>query len=202
MSCMAGGGHAWHGHLPPSRYYEIRSMRERYASYWNAFLFPMHTLFRGYGGGRRGWWRGINISPKITWSFPWQWRIQNFHGGATSEVGALTCYFTKFMTRMHSSRRRTPAHWPYRVGRGAWQWEGACVAGGMHGRGVGCAWQVGMQGRECVWQGACKHAPLWTEWQTRVKTLPCRKLRLRAVEMKEFGLRGAGKDVALAYLWS
>ena len=47
------GGHAWQGegsgresmvggvaHMPPSpsRYYEIRSMSGRYASYWNVFL--------------------------------------------------------------------------------------------------------------------------------------------------------------------
>ena len=53
-ACMAGGacvagGHAWCGACmaggmcgthaaPPSRYYEIRSMSGRYASYWNAFL--------------------------------------------------------------------------------------------------------------------------------------------------------------------
>ena len=48
-ACMAGehvcvtGGHAWRGGVchacPPGRYYEIRSMSGRYASYWNAFLF-------------------------------------------------------------------------------------------------------------------------------------------------------------------
>ena len=40
--CMAGGsvhggGHAWQGGVR-GRYYEIRSMSGRYASYWNAFL--------------------------------------------------------------------------------------------------------------------------------------------------------------------
>ena len=35
--CIAGG-HAGHA-CPPSRYYEIRSMSGRYASYWNAFFF-------------------------------------------------------------------------------------------------------------------------------------------------------------------
>ena len=35
-ACMAGGLHGMHG--PPNRYYEIRSMSGRYASYWNAFL--------------------------------------------------------------------------------------------------------------------------------------------------------------------
>ena len=34
-ACVAGG-HAWY--TPPRRYYEIRSMSGRYASYWNAFL--------------------------------------------------------------------------------------------------------------------------------------------------------------------
>ena len=48
-ACMAGGGHSWQemcmagGHAwhicPPPRYYEIRSMSGRYASYWNAYLF-------------------------------------------------------------------------------------------------------------------------------------------------------------------
>ena len=44
-ACMAGG-HVWQGgacmargrHPCPSRYYGIRSMSRRYASYWNAFL--------------------------------------------------------------------------------------------------------------------------------------------------------------------
>ena len=45
---MAGGacmteGRAWQGGVcgrgaPPSRYYEIRSMSARYASYWNSFF--------------------------------------------------------------------------------------------------------------------------------------------------------------------
>ena len=34
---MCGRGHAWHTH-PAGRYYEIRSMSGRYASYWNVFL--------------------------------------------------------------------------------------------------------------------------------------------------------------------
>ena len=36
-ACMAGWVCATHA--PPGRYYEIRSMSGRYASYWNAFLF-------------------------------------------------------------------------------------------------------------------------------------------------------------------
>ena len=48
-ACMAGGGMHGRGacvtggvhgtHAPSRRYYEIRSMSGRYASYWNAFLF-------------------------------------------------------------------------------------------------------------------------------------------------------------------
>ena len=34
--CMMGGMHA--------RYYEIRSMSGRYASYWNAYLFQMGII--------------------------------------------------------------------------------------------------------------------------------------------------------------
>ena len=37
--CRTGGVHGTH--TPPSRYYEIQSMSGRYASYWNAFLFPL-----------------------------------------------------------------------------------------------------------------------------------------------------------------
>ena len=44
-ACVARGvhgrGHAWQGACvacPPGRYYEIRSMSGRYASYWSAFL--------------------------------------------------------------------------------------------------------------------------------------------------------------------
>ena len=49
-ACMAGGmhgggmrgrGHVWWGRGVRGRYYEIRSMSGRYASYWNAFLFDM-----------------------------------------------------------------------------------------------------------------------------------------------------------------
>ena len=44
--CMAGG-HVWHTCPPPGRYYEIRSMSGRYASYWNAFLFNYFPLVVG-----------------------------------------------------------------------------------------------------------------------------------------------------------
>ena len=42
------GGHAWQGcgmPPPPCRYYEIRSMIGRYASYWNAFLSHIYFMF-------------------------------------------------------------------------------------------------------------------------------------------------------------
>ena len=46
MHTCKGGGHAWQAmHActpPPGRYYEIWSMRGRYASYWNAFLFTLN----------------------------------------------------------------------------------------------------------------------------------------------------------------
>ena len=43
VSGRRGRGHAW-GHTwytLPGRYYEIRSMSGRYASYWNALLFEL-----------------------------------------------------------------------------------------------------------------------------------------------------------------
>ena len=45
-----GGACAWLGAcacMSPGRYYEIRSMRGRYASYWNAFLFIRAYSFHG-----------------------------------------------------------------------------------------------------------------------------------------------------------
>ena len=46
--CVVGGcvvrGPAWHAG-PTGRYYEIRSMSGRYASYWNAFLFNNEICF-------------------------------------------------------------------------------------------------------------------------------------------------------------
>ena len=40
-ACMVGEGGVHGTYVPPpiGRYYEIRSMSRRYASYWNAFLF-------------------------------------------------------------------------------------------------------------------------------------------------------------------
>ena len=54
---MCGGGHAWQGvcvvgvcmvggvHTPPNTTRYSRSMRGRYASYWNAFLLFVHFQF-------------------------------------------------------------------------------------------------------------------------------------------------------------
>ena len=54
------------------------------------------------------------------------------------------------------------------------------VGGGVSGRG-GCL-PGGCLPRGCLPRGVCY--PLWTEWQTGVKTLPCPKLRLWAVKIK------------------
>ena len=49
-ACMAGGmcvaGGACVVHMPPDRYYEIRSMSGWYASYWNAFLCTLNSRGR------------------------------------------------------------------------------------------------------------------------------------------------------------
>ena len=71
---------------------------------------------------------------------------------------------------------------------------GVCVAGGMHsGRHAwqGCVYAMGcMHGRgACVTGGEhSMHAPLWTEWQTPVKILPCPKLCLRAVKISNLSI--------------
>ena len=50
--CMAGGVHGWGACMAEgvgachSRYYGIRSMSGRYASYWNAFLFELRLTFQ------------------------------------------------------------------------------------------------------------------------------------------------------------
>ena len=65
----------------------------------------------------------------------------------------------------------------------------------------GCTWSVGgvpVPGEWCTWsrgvylvwggllqvQGVSGTPPLWTEWQTGAKILPCPKLRLRAVKIQ------------------
>ena len=49
VACMAGGmcgsGTCMAGGVPPGRYYEIQSISGRYASYWNAFLLFLVTLY-------------------------------------------------------------------------------------------------------------------------------------------------------------
>ena len=62
---------------------------------------------------------------------------------------------------------------------------GACSGGCTWSGGVcsrGCLLPEGclLQGGVCSW-GGVRYSPLWTEWQTGAKILPCPKLRLRAV---------------------
>ena len=65
-------------------------------------------------------------------------------------------------------------------------WQGVCVVvcvhdrGGMHGKGACVAW-----GRACrgVCGGVCVPRMPLMDRQTGVKTLPCPKLRLRAVKI-------------------
>ena len=44
--CMVGGMRDMHATSPPppGRYYGLRSMSGRYASYWNAFLFIFYLI--------------------------------------------------------------------------------------------------------------------------------------------------------------
>ena len=93
--------------------------------------------------------------------------------------------WTEFLThasekRMHSSRMRTTCLLAvsqhallglYLPGRCTW-W-GVYLPGGVPGRGCTCP------GGGCTCPGT--PLPLWTEWQTAAKILPCPKLRLRAV---------------------
>ena len=61
-------------------------------------------------------------------------------------------------TRMHSSRMRTAAHWPYLV---------VSARGGMNGTHAPLPCKPPYHTRP---RHTC---PLWTEWQTGVKILPC-----------------------------
>ena len=68
-----------------------------------------------------------------------------------------------------------PARWPYLPACSA---VGGCMVPG------GCMAPVGgaLSRRWVVSQHALKQTPpLWTEWQTGVKILPCPRLRLRAI---------------------
>ena len=90
-------------------------------------------------------------------------------------------------TRMHSSRMRTDCllavspnmHCSWGGG-----WGGG---GGDSASGVVYSWG---RGGVCSPGGLSQHAlrqtPLWTEWQTGAKILPCPKIRLRAVKIARF----------------
>ena len=98
-------------------------------------------------------------------------------------------------TSMHCSRGRCT--WPQ--GGCTWSWGVYLVPGiggvpgpeGTWSWGVylvpgGCTWTQGVPGpRGCTWsRGVPAQAlPLWTEWQTGAKILPCPKLRLRVVKI-------------------
>ena len=76
---------------------------------------------------------------------------------------------------------------------GSWSWGVYLVPGGVPGPG-GCTWSLGGPGPGGVYlvlgvylvpgggSWSATPPPLWTEWQTGVKILPCPKLRLRAVK--------------------
>ena len=49
-----------------------------------------------------------------------------------------------------------------------------CVAGDMHGWGMHGRTDGHWSGWVCLPRGCLPYIPPWTEWQTRVKTLPCR----------------------------
>ena len=89
---------------------------------------------------------------------------------------AILCY-----TRMHSSRMRTSRLLPVSPWSRGCTWSGGCTwsrvcvpgPGGVPGLGgvPGPGWGVYLP----------RYSPLWTEWQTGAKILPCPKLRLREV---------------------
>ena len=92
------------------------------------------------------------------------------------------CWKSYLATRMHSSRMRTvrcSGHLDGGGGGAASQEVSAAVA--VSGGGVSaCRGMSACQGR-CLPEGGClcrgcqpDTPPLWTEWQTGVKTLPCR----------------------------
>ena len=63
-ACVAGGVHSRARTLPPppGRYYELRSMSGRYASYWNALLF-FNVLDNGLDAMPFGAQALLNILP-------------------------------------------------------------------------------------------------------------------------------------------
>ena len=74
-------------------------------------------------------------------------------------------FWDKICKNMHSSRCVLPACCPYLPACTAQ--GGVCFRGVCYSKG-GCLLPGG-----CLPRGVC-HSPLWTEWQTGVKTLPCR----------------------------
>ena len=83
-----------------------------------------------------------------------------------------------------------------------------CVPGrGGWTRSRGCPWSSGVY---LVLLGYMpRHSPLWTEWQTGVKILPCPKLRLRAVKISKNKWKSSKKNrqiskkfFAFAFAWS
>ena len=95
------------------------------------------------------------------------------------------CWKSYLATRMHSSRMRTVRCSGHLDG-GGWlpakrcllQWPsrgGVCLPRKMSAPG-GCLPEGGCLPRGCLCRGCQPDTPpLWTEWQTGVKTLPCRK---------------------------
>ena len=75
--------------------------------------------------------------------------------------------FFLFRASMHSSRMRTARLLTVSGGRSLPNPGGVCPTRGVCIRGGGWADPL----------------PLWTEWHTGIKTLPCPKLRLRAVKL-------------------
>ena len=108
-------------------------------------------------------------------------------GGAPSP-GPISFTFMRFSPKQECIPVECipPAHWPSVGGVPAW---GCTCPGGVPAR--GCvparglpAWGylsggVYLPRGDSTWAGT---PPLWTEWQTGAKILPCPKLRLRAVK--------------------
>ena len=103
--------------------------------------------------------------------------------------------------------RGVPAWGVYLV-RGACTWSGGVYLV------QGCTWSMG-----CTWSGGCTWSwevylpggvpawgvptqvlPLWTEWQTGVKILPCPKLRLRAVIIWPVGKKINPENIDFVFL--
>ena len=103
----------------------------------------------------------------------------------------------KYEARLHSSRMHTTHSLPVSPSMhctvgvpasglgGTYLWYGGCLLPGGT-----CLWSWGVSAPgkgACLWSGGCISAcngaepPLWTEWQTGAKILPCPELPLRAV---------------------